>query len=596
MKTPLPSTRFRILSFALCLAVSGTALLETVEAAPRPCRFGFKGLYVDWSKTGSRSGRGEFSPRSGQAAVLPNFDWEVTGKPISVRISTDEPFSGGNSMKGLYGQADDADNLNVRIEENDTSRGEPIPHNVTVKLTFDAGTPASGWAFAVIDIDVDQVRMRAKDTNGNSLTERTIAAWFQQAFDAAPSVDGVNIPKWDAAGAAVVGSSSRSTRWRTTVEGGLIDTESASAWFQPNRSLSELTFEYQSLQDEATPSFHILLAACATSWVLPTPTPAPVGDSDGDGISDSDEGTGDDDNDFNPNYTDQDSDGDTIPDSVEGDDDPDEDDIPNYLDRDSDGDDVPDQIERDPDGDGPTPLDSDIDRNGIDDGEEGNTVEPLTDGDNDGSPNNIDTDSDNDGRNDGDEAYDLDGDGDRDIEPSGEDLNGNGIDDNYESFDDPAELNRDFAGIAEDPPCTTRSIAPQKAKVRKRLHALASRVNRFAAREVRCGRSTTTGLSRAARVTRRSIERLLDQGFDDVELRCPKAVCPAERKTGIKNRLTGLASKLGEQASRAKRAAIAACGEGAKSPNEQPRPGTPTYVAQLKKEIGKLPSTVTECP
>jgi len=595
MKNRTPSPLARVTLVALALSVIGVTLTQSASAAPRPCRFGFKGLYVEWSKTGTFTGRGEFSPLTGQAAVLPNFDWEITGEPRSVRIETDEPFSGGNSMKGFYGQADDANNLNVRIEANDTAKGKPIPHNVIVKLTFDAGTPASGWAFAVTDIDVDQVRMRAKDTAGNSISEKTIATWFQQLFDGAPSVDGVNIPKWDAADAAVVGSESRSTRWRTTVEGGLPDTENASAWFQPNRSLSELTFEYQSLQDDATPSFHIILAACATNWVLPTPTPASVGDSDGDGIPDAEEGTGDSDNDFNPNYTDQDSDGDTIPDAVEGNDDQDGDDIPDYLDKDSDGDDVPDEIERDPTREGDSSLDSDIDRNGIDDGDEGNSVEPLTDTDNDGSPDTEDQDSDNDSKEDGDEAYDLDGDGDRDIEPSGEDSDDNGIDDSYESFDDPTEINRDFAGIDDDPPCTTRSIAAQKAAVRKRLHALASRVGRFSARETLCGGSASAGLTAAAAVTRRTFERRLSEAYKDVELRCPKSVCPTARRTGSKARLVSLATQLGDQASRAKRAAIAACGEGPKNPNEQPRPGTPTYIAQLKKEIGKLPNAVTEC-
>lgn len=125
-------------------------------------------------------------------------------------------------MKGFYGQADDATNLNIRIEANDTPPKKPIPHSAVLTLRFNGNTPASGWGFAVVDIDVDQVRFTAKDEAGNEVPTATVAKWFVQDFDANPSVDGVNIPSWDPKSAGVIGSESSSKTWRTTVEGDLM--------------------------------------------------------------------------------------------------------------------------------------------------------------------------------------------------------------------------------------------------------------------------------------------------------------------------------------------------------------------------------------
>jgi hypothetical protein len=305
------------------------------------------------------------------------------------------------------------------------------------------------------------VRFTAKDANGTPVAISEIARWFVQDFDANPSVTGVNIPSWDAKSAAVVGSESSSKTWRTAVEGNLPDTEAASAWFQPSKSLSELTFEYQSLQDTATPSYHVLLAACESPFTAPTPTPiASGGDSDGDTIPDSIEGTDDIDDDERPNYLDKDSDGDSIPDAVEGTGDPDGDGIPNYEDQDSDGDNVPDRIEVDPDAPDSTPSDTDENNDGVDDKDSKRNVTPG-DEDRDGTPDIHDTDSDNDGTPDGTEAYDLDGDGNPDITPSGNDSDSDGIDDAFEGIVSTEQVNREFVGESTAP-CTSLSLAAKK--------------------------------------------------------------------------------------------------------------------------------------
>lgn len=575
-------------SVALSLASQLTA-----SADPLPCRKGAKGIYVTWGQNLSQSGTGIFNAGTTQASVLPNFTWEVTGKPLTVGIETDEPFSGGNSMKGIYGQATKANNINIRIEANDRSPGRTIPHSAILTLTFDAGTPASGWGFSVIDLDVDQVQLSAKDTAGQEVPKATIAKWFVQKFDANPSTDGVNIPSWDPESAAVVGSESSSTKLRKTIEGGLDDTEAGSAWFQPNVALSELTFQYQSLQGTATPSYHVLLAACSTTRISPTPTPATSGDSDGDTIPDALEGSGDPDNDQVPNYLDRDSDDDQIPDSIEGSDDTDGDGIPDFEDSDSDGDDVPDVIERDPDTDA-TPTGDDVDQDGIDDGTEDRTDDPLGDQDSDTQPDSQDQDSDNDGKDDGDEAYDLDGDGDRDVEPSGSDEDGDGIDDAFDNFTDRDQLNPSFAGDPSDPPCSSISLSAKKANVIEKLNALAARVTRFSRANVACRGQPLSKLSADTGVARRTMQRILSSSFEDTELVCPTTVCPSVSTATTTSQLSTLARRLYVYAKSAKLTAMRTCGD---KPSGKPdgRPITDDYLRALQQEIEKLPGSITRC-
>lgn len=577
------------------LAAFACMSIESSNADPRPCRFGFKGVYVTWNKDSSAAGRGTFEPSANRASVLPDFTWEVTGKPQSVTIGTDEPFSGGNSMKGFYGQADDATNLNIRVQSNSTPAKKPIPHSAVLTLRFDGSTPASGWAFSVIDIDVDQVRLSATNRNGNQVSATEINSWFVQKFDANPSQDGVNIPSWDAKGSAVVGSSSSSTTVRETVEGNLDDTEAASAWFQPRTSLNTLTFDYESLQEYATPSFHVLVAACETNYIAPTPTPnaTPSGDSDGDTIPDAIEGTDDNDDDQRPNYLDLDSDGDSIPDSTEGTGDPDGDGIPNYQDGDSDGDNVPDRIEGDPDAPGSIPSQRDDNGDGVDDGDNGR-ISTLSDEDGDGTPDVTDTDSDNDGKPDGDEAFDLDGDGTSDIPPSGEDTNENGVDDAYDGKISTDQISKEYIGEDEAPLCATSNQASVKRAVKARLAALADRVPNFSRRAVACGGTQIKGIVTKAATARRSLERELNASFADEELVCPTTVCPSSSKTASKAKLNALAAQLFGYAKRAKLNAMKAC-KPQHNGGTDTRPQTEDYLAALRKAIGDLPTTVSEC-
>jgi hypothetical protein len=433
------------------------------------------------------------------------------------------------------------------------------------------------------------------DRNGNPVSAAEIANWFVSTFDANPSTDGVNIPSWDRSNSAVIGSSSKSTTWRETVEGNLDDTEAGSAWFQPRTSLNTLTFEYQSLQEYATPSYHVLLAACETNYINPTPTPISTsgGDSDGDTIPDVVEGTDDNDDDQRPNYIDEDSDGDSIPDSVEGTADPDGDGIPNYEDGDSDGDNVPDRIEGDPDAPGSFPSQKDDNGDGVDDGDDGR-ISTLSDEDGDSTPDVFDTDSDNDGKPDGDEAFDLNGDGASDIPPSGEDSNQNGVDDAYDDKISTDQINKDYIGEDEPPLCSTTSRTSLKRAVRARVKALSERVPKFGRRAIACGGAQIRGIVRKASAVRREFERELERSFDDRELVCPPDVCPTTSKTSAKTKLNTLATQLFGHAKRSKLNAMKVCTP-QPSGGEDLRPQTEDYLAALRRSIAALPSTTSEC-
>lgn len=141
-------------------------------------------------------------------------------------------------------------------------------------------------------------------------------------------------------------------------------------------------------------------------------------DSDDDGIVDSFEDLDlDGDNDPATNPVDTDSDG-----------------IPDYLDIDSDNDGIPDNVEAQTTGGYLPPLNQDLNSNGLDDAyENGGSVGLIPqDSDGDGLPDYVDTDSDDDGVPDTIEAHDWDRDGFPDVTPIGTDQDNDGLDDGYE--------------------------------------------------------------------------------------------------------------------------------------------------------------------
>lgn len=99
----------------------------------------------------------------------------------------------------------------------------------TTTYSFSAPTPGTGWAFVLGDIDSDAVRISAKDADGTPLTAAQIAPWFQGVFNYLGDAD---LPSWDQASSTLTGNP------------GALDTNAASAWFEPDLALSTLTFTF----------------------------------------------------------------------------------------------------------------------------------------------------------------------------------------------------------------------------------------------------------------------------------------------------------------------------------------------------------------
>ena len=107
----------------------------------------------------------------------------------------------------------------------------------TTTFTFLGNTPTSGWSFALGDIDADAVTITALDGLGNPVN---VAGWTVTPFNycnnttprptscAAVSTD---MPTWNAGTATVTGTGN--------------DTDGASAWVQPNSSLSSLSLTFK---------------------------------------------------------------------------------------------------------------------------------------------------------------------------------------------------------------------------------------------------------------------------------------------------------------------------------------------------------------
>jgi len=156
---------------------------------------------------------------------------------------------------------------------------------------------------------------------------------------------------------------------------------------------------------------------------------AATADTDGDGVDDT---------------IDPDDDGDGILDSIEGNADNDGDGIVNALDIDADGDGIADNVEAQAEGSYAPPTGSDTDGDGLDDAydvDNGGTPIIIANTDGADEPDYLDNDSDNDGVADLVEGHDANSDGIADTLPAGTDVDGDGLDDNFDTVSGPAPGN-----------------------------------------------------------------------------------------------------------------------------------------------------------
>lgn len=170
-------------------------------------------------------------------AGQPELTAEVTsdsrgGGGIGLISGSSNWLSEGTPIGEKYGTSRDQPYLNLGAQTGGPS---------TTTYTFAAPTPASGWAFALGDIDADMVRISGVSASGDPLTAADLG--FQDGFNyCAPGVvgspsctgDPSDVPVWDPATMTLTGNDAAA------------DTSGAAGWFEPSIAIDSLTFEFTS--------------------------------------------------------------------------------------------------------------------------------------------------------------------------------------------------------------------------------------------------------------------------------------------------------------------------------------------------------------
>jgi len=223
--------------------------------------------YADFEITSTNQGTGTFSNVS-----LSNFTWIATGTiKGAVQILNDEVFDDGNAFENTFGPADNAENLRMQIIMNGTgSIGQPIISKSKLSINFDKITPDYGWGFCLVDLDVENCLISAIDQYDNAVANEDIADWLIELFDANLVADGLNIPKWDATHATLLGSDTPEDYliYNDLVIGGMDDSEAAAAFFMPNIPLKSVVIDYENLQADYNVSFHFYIASQVATEIL----------------------------------------------------------------------------------------------------------------------------------------------------------------------------------------------------------------------------------------------------------------------------------------------------------------------------------------
>lgn len=222
--------------------------------------FAYSQEYASFNIEGTNQGTGSFTN-----AALPNFSWTVVGTLESdVQIRDDEGFSDGSAFENEFGQADNADNLRIQnIMNGAGSVGYPLVSISMLTLEFDEVVAADVWGFCVTDIDVENVLISAIDENDDAVSNSVIDSWLIELFDADLEDGTVDIPKWDAANAAILGSDTPDdyTVYHNYVIGGMTSSEAAGAFFKPNIPIKSLSIVFENLQDDYAVSYHFYTAS-----------------------------------------------------------------------------------------------------------------------------------------------------------------------------------------------------------------------------------------------------------------------------------------------------------------------------------------------
>ncbi|MET1005929.1 MAG: hypothetical protein ABWX96_10285, partial [Propionibacteriaceae bacterium] len=217
------TTRRLALSLAALLAALGLLAL-----VPPPAQAAQAG----WAQFSELTGvsRNYTSTLTQQAAGFPVATItsnSVGGSSVGVQSGASTYLSTGTAVGAKYGSSQGQGYLNLR-----PSSQNGAPPSVTT-YTFERPTPTSGWTFVLGDVDADQVTITATGPGGQTVAPADLG--FRSVFNyCTPGVCTANpdVPTWNPATGVLVGNTAA------------LDTNGASAWFEPTVPLTSLTFTF----------------------------------------------------------------------------------------------------------------------------------------------------------------------------------------------------------------------------------------------------------------------------------------------------------------------------------------------------------------
>jgi hypothetical protein len=211
------------------------------------------------------NGTGSFNSTN----TLPDFTWSAatsSGKlnSVSYKLSSDE-MPDPNAWESQYGNISTTTPcLRTGHTGNASTVGAPLGIPITITINFNSPTKTSGWAFMLLDADVDQIEIAANDPSGTAYSKAAINSWFKGTGDA-KAADGFAAPCWDGTNATLVGGfyTNNPCVAHSTL-GGTTNDDGSFGYFQPDMSISSLTLTFYDLQATSASSIRLFIAAIQT--------------------------------------------------------------------------------------------------------------------------------------------------------------------------------------------------------------------------------------------------------------------------------------------------------------------------------------------
>ncbi len=252
---PPRTTRRLALVLSVILAAAGLLTLAPPSAQADPAGWGQFAI----TQPSSRNYAGTMNQ---QADGFPaaTFVSNSVGGGVGVQSGTSTWLSAATEVGAKYGSSKNQGYLNLRPYNQNGA-----PPSVTT-YTFDRPTPTSGWTFVLGDVDADQVTISATGPDGRSVAPSDLG--FRSVFNYCTSgvcPASTDVPSWDPSTGVLLGNA------------GALDTNGASAWFEPTVPLTSLTFTFA--QRVGFPVYQTWFSAL--EYNLTGTVTAPAGEQDG---------------------------------------------------------------------------------------------------------------------------------------------------------------------------------------------------------------------------------------------------------------------------------------------------------------------------